>query len=135
MERIRELPAKCDRLICAARAVDGVSVALQRDQSERPDLGLVFHEKDGFIATQLSFRHRASIGKERIDLRKVDLERCAAPDFAVHPDPATVLFDDPINSGQPQPRAGPLRFRGEERLQKPLSYLPGATRAVVAEPE
>src|SRR2546426_9520519 len=81
---------------------------------------MVFHQEDGLRAAG-----RRLWGVVRFDginglfnPRQIDSERGPVPRLTVHPDVAAALFHDPIDRGEPKPRALALRFGGEEMLEE-----------------
>ena len=67
-----------------------------------------------------------------LDPRQVHLEGGPLPRLAVHVDEAVVLLDDPVDRGQPQPRALPRPLGREERLEQVRQRLLVHAAPVVA---
>src|SRR5207247_10777717 len=51
--------------------------------------------------------------------RQVNLERCAPPQLAVHPNIAAALLDHSVDGGKPQPRPLARFLGGKEWLEDP----------------
>src|SRR5581483_3304933 len=86
---------------------------------------LVFDEQNGFCPNMplLSIAiYRGDRGVLRHQ-RQVDLEHRPMTDFAINPNPAAALFDDPIHSCEAESRAFPRLLRGIKRLENPGTHL------------
>ena len=101
------------------RLQDGVAVRPEDVAGKVPHRWLVFDQEDGLVTPsglrEARTRHRRIDGLP--NARQVNLERRAAPWFAVDPDVSVALLDDPIDRREPQPCPVAWPFGGEEGLK------------------
>src|ERR1700759_1487353 len=86
----------------ADRLEDGVTVPFEHSLGNFPDRGLVFHEQNGFLATQRPGRGGGGAGQfmPRLASWQKNAKGRSSSNLAVDANPAAVLFHDAKNGGE-----------------------------------
>ena len=102
-----------------------IPIEAKKPNQQSPECVFIFHHQNGFGAFQLGRQgNPGPRGLHRcLDARQIDLERGALSGVALHVNATAVLFDNPIDHGQPQPGTFAHLFRGEERLEDVIQGL------------